>query len=225
MQSTLGVTTRDRIIEMAEVLLRRHGEDKLTIVDIARALGMSHANVYRFFANKSAILDAVINRWLVQGEAFLEEIALRPQAASERLEAVVLELHRKRRQKFLDDAEVFESLRRVFVLRPHAVAHRREALLSVFRRLIQEGIDGGEFREMDVNVAARTMKDAAVLFLDPMMIPTLGDADMEERASHLVHHILAAFSVDPSRFLDLTLPPVASHHNGQPELVPSPAEN
>jgi AcrR family transcriptional regulator len=45
-------------------LLRRHGLAKTTVVDVARALGMSHANVYRHFTSKAALRAAVAERWL-----------------------------------------------------------------------------------------------------------------------------------------------------------------
>ena len=54
----------DRILAAAETVLRRHGVEKTNVVDIARALGISHANIYRHFPSKKALLDAVAARWL-----------------------------------------------------------------------------------------------------------------------------------------------------------------
>src|ERR1051325_393207 len=56
--------TRERILKAAEDLLRRHGPAKTPVVDGARALEMSHANVYRHFASKTELQDAVADRWL-----------------------------------------------------------------------------------------------------------------------------------------------------------------
>ncbi len=56
--------TRERILTAAEELLRRHGPAKTTVADVARALGMSHANVYRHFASKAELRDVVAERWL-----------------------------------------------------------------------------------------------------------------------------------------------------------------
>jgi len=66
--------TRSQILQSAEALLRRYGNDKLTVVDIARSLNMSHANVYRFFKTKSDILDAIIDEWLTKIEQFVEAV-------------------------------------------------------------------------------------------------------------------------------------------------------
>jgi AcrR family transcriptional regulator len=44
--------TRERIMETAETLFRRLGYSKTAVADIASELGMSPANVYRFFPSK-----------------------------------------------------------------------------------------------------------------------------------------------------------------------------
>ena len=186
--------TRGLILQTAESLLRRYGNDKLTVVDIARSLGMSHANVYRFFKTKSEILDAIIDEWLSKLERFVEEIAQRPASATARIEAVVLELHRKRKQKLREDAEVFEAFRHIVEVRPDAAARRREKILRVFRRLIEEGIESGEFARVDSLKAATALKDATSLFLHPFLIPTTLHEETDARARDVVRFILAGFS-------------------------------
>jgi AcrR family transcriptional regulator len=186
--------TRQLILETARQLLRRYGQDKLTVTDIARALGMSHANVYRFFKNKADILDALILQWLAKIEAFVENIAARPVSATERLEAVVVELHRKRRAKLLDDAEFYETYRRVIEMRPDFAAKRREKILNVFRKLIESGIESGEFKPVDALEAATVLKDATLLFLHPMMIQMALNEDTETRARAVVRYTLAGFT-------------------------------
>ncbi|HVY69436.1 MAG TPA: TetR family transcriptional regulator [Verrucomicrobiae bacterium] len=194
MASTQPDGTRKLILETAKNLLRRHGEDKMTVVDIARSLGMSHANVYRFFKNKSEILDAITDEWLRKVESFVDAIAARTAPAADRIEAVVLELHRKRRRKLIEDAAFFETYRRVAELRPEVIARRREKIWNVFQRLIQEGIDSGEFRAVDAAEVATVLKDATALFLHPLMIPTAINEDSTgERVSNVVRYILAGF--------------------------------
>jgi AcrR family transcriptional regulator len=49
---------RARILEVAEEHFRRVGYRKTSVTDIAAELGMSAANVYRFFPSKDAIKEA-----------------------------------------------------------------------------------------------------------------------------------------------------------------------
>ena len=54
--------TRCRIVDTAERLFRQFGYLKTTVGDIAAGLGMSSANIYRFFASKAAITEAVLQK-------------------------------------------------------------------------------------------------------------------------------------------------------------------
>ena len=59
-----AVLTRERILEAAEDALRRYGPAKANVVDVARALAVSHGSVYRHFPSKASLRDAVTERWL-----------------------------------------------------------------------------------------------------------------------------------------------------------------
>lgn len=194
MAATSAEETRKLIVETAKALLRRYGSDKLTVVDIARALKMSHANVYRFFRNKTDILDAITDEWMTKLENFVDEISSRPAPASARIEAVVLELHRKRKQKLMKDAAVFETYRRVVELRPEVASKRRQKMLEVFKRLIEEGIRSGEFANVNSHEAATVLKDSTSLFLHPLMIPTILNEETEKRARAVVRYVLSGFT-------------------------------
>jgi AcrR family transcriptional regulator len=185
--------SRLEIIEAAKVCLRKFGPSKLTVTDVARSLGMSHANVYRFFKSKSDLLDAIIDQWLTLLENFIQEIAARPLSASERIQAVVLDLHRKRKQKYIEDAEIFETFRRVVELRPEIMAERREKIIKTFERLLEEGMAAGEFKKLNPRLVAVALKDATALFLHPFMIPTTLNQDTDKRAKSVVDFILAGF--------------------------------
>ncbi|RKQ87355.1 TetR family transcriptional regulator [Solirubrobacter pauli] len=66
--------TSERILAAAEDVLRRHGPQKANVVDVARALGVSHGAVYRHFASKQALREAVTRRWLHEFHTILEPI-------------------------------------------------------------------------------------------------------------------------------------------------------
>ena len=55
--------TSDQILVAAEDVLRRYGPEKANVVDVARALGVSHGSVYRHFPSKAALRGAVTDRW------------------------------------------------------------------------------------------------------------------------------------------------------------------
>src|SRR3954454_20056767 len=86
---------RARIVESAEALFRDIGYQKTTVGDIAKALKMSPANIYRFFDSKKSINEAVAERITAAVRARMAAIArsdragrrtvTRPPARHERL--------------------------------------------------------------------------------------------------------------------------------------------
>jgi AcrR family transcriptional regulator len=200
--------TRSAILEMAKAHLRRFGEDKMTIVDIARGLGMSHANIYRFFKNKAEILDAIIEEWLGKTEEIIEEIDRQPGSAAERLEMLVLELFRRKRKKLLEDSEIYESFRRVIQQRPKVVASYRKLRLATIVKIIQEGVDSGEFElsGADAEETGRVFEDAMTLFFNPSVLATnIQQEGMESRARKVVRAMVAGF-VSRSPVAEFTTP-------------------
>ena len=87
------VLTREKILEAAEVVLRRFGSAKTNVVDVARALGVSHGSVYRHFASKAELRDAVIETWLKRTSEPLAKFVAGRGPALPRLR-VVEETHR-----------------------------------------------------------------------------------------------------------------------------------
>ena len=70
-----GKDTHRQIVEVAERLFRQIGFQKTRVAEIARELHMSPANVYRYFATKSEINEAVCLDILGRIEAEVEKIA------------------------------------------------------------------------------------------------------------------------------------------------------
>ena len=82
--------TPELILQAAEGVLRRYGPAKANVVDVARALGVSHGSVYRHFPSKAALRDAVAERWLHSISEPLALVAAQHAPAPERLHRWVL---------------------------------------------------------------------------------------------------------------------------------------
>ncbi len=57
-----GQATRERLLTAAEVIFGKHGYEKTRIADIVAEAGISHGLFYRHFADKDAVLNAVLTR-------------------------------------------------------------------------------------------------------------------------------------------------------------------
>jgi AcrR family transcriptional regulator len=159
--------TRERILGAAEDLLRRHGLAKTTVVDVARALEMSHANVYRHFASKTELQDAVADRWLKAISGPLDKIAHGKGKASTRLEQWVLTLAAAKRRKVLDDPELFATYHAVALAARHVAEAHVAELRNQVAAIVRDGVAQGEFKVTDPDAAAVAVLNATTRFHHP----------------------------------------------------------
>src|SRR5438105_12611067 len=84
---------RARILEAAEEQFRRAGYHRTSVADIAAGLGMSPANIYRFFPSRDAINESICGRVVneVADSAFAIERANAP--ATEKLDQLLTAVH------------------------------------------------------------------------------------------------------------------------------------
>ena len=99
--------TRARILEVAWDLIRELGA-RATIADVADRLGMSSANVYRFYPSKQALSEAVAASQLGAIIAEGRRIAGGPGSASERFGAVLLMMYHCMRDQMVNQSRVHE---------------------------------------------------------------------------------------------------------------------
>ena len=84
--------TRARIMDSADALFRRLGFAKTAVADIAAELGMSPANVYRFFQSKMAIVQAICQRCLSEVEEVAWATRRSKAPATQRIEQLNLQI-------------------------------------------------------------------------------------------------------------------------------------
>ncbi len=159
--------TRDKILDAAEDVLRRFGPGKATVLDVARALSVSHGSVYRHFADKAALRDAVVERWLAGMDGPLEAIAAEGGPVPERLGRWLRALSAMKRRRLRDDPEFFAAYC-VLAADARAVVGQHVAhLLSQVTAMVCEGVSRGELDAPNAEATARGVLLAMAHFHHP----------------------------------------------------------
>ncbi|GHI07889.1 TetR family transcriptional regulator [Streptomyces cellostaticus] len=159
--------TAERILEATEEVLRRHGPAKATVVDVARALGVSHGSVYRHFRTKAALREAVTKRWLDRTSEKLAVIAAGDGAPEQRLRAWLAALFEAKRHKAGDDPELFATYTVLTDENGTVVGEHIADLTAQLTRIIETGSASGAFTAADPAAAARAVFQATGRFHDP----------------------------------------------------------
>ena len=159
--------TLDRILATAEDVIRRFGPAKATVVDVARALGVSHAAVYRHVATKAELRDLVVGRWVESTMAPLREIVAKPGPAPQRLRRLVDALVAVKRRRATDDPELFAAYRTLAADAQSVVTAHVEELVALVATVIRTGVKEGTIRAIDPVAASRAMLLATSRFHHP----------------------------------------------------------
>lgn len=155
----------ESILAATEEILRRHGPAKATVVDVARALGVSHAAVYKHFASKQALREAVTRRWLDQNRDALAAVATDATVPPvPRLRAwlhAVLEL---KQAKVRDDPELFAAYGILAAAHSEVATDHVADLRSQLSGILAAGADDGTFRIDDLDRTTRAVFTATAKF-------------------------------------------------------------
>jgi AcrR family transcriptional regulator len=169
-----GKSTRQenvtRILDAAERLFRHYGYSKTTVADIARDLGMSPANVYRFFASKVDIHQAICGRMLAASYQQAYDICHLPVSASERLGRFVRGQYQMTLETMLDQEKVHEMVIVAIERDWHVIEKHVDSIHALIADVIREGIADGEFLDQDADVASRCFGAATINLCHPQMV-------------------------------------------------------
>ncbi|ELS53057.1 TetR family transcriptional regulator [Streptomyces viridochromogenes] len=168
MSPTSETLTAERILEATEEVLRRHGPAKATVVDVARALGVSHGSVYRHFRTKAALREAVTKRWLDRtSEALSGIVAAEDRDPETRLRDWLTALFDAKRHKAGDDPELFATYTVLTDENGDVVGAHIADLTGQLTRIVRAGVEAGAFHAASPEATARALFQATGRFHDP----------------------------------------------------------
>ena len=162
--------TRDRIMDVADRLFRQLGFAKTTVADIAAELDMSPANVYRFFASKNAIVEAICRRCLAELDERAWEIARSRGSAVARIERLILEILAYHKANLLTDKRVNDIVLIAIEDSWDAIEAHKEIIRNVVELIIRDGIAAGEFEKVDPAETSQLLMRSLVAFVHPVLI-------------------------------------------------------
>jgi AcrR family transcriptional regulator len=184
--------TRLRIMEVAEEHFRRVGYAKTAVADIAAELGMSPANVYRYFSSKSAIKDAICYNLLEQEHKMIEEIIASREPAAPRLERIILGINSYNRAQFVKEKRLHDMVEVAMAENWEAVQAHCDKLKGYYSMVIAEGIASGEFAALDPVSTGETVFMLCAGLCHPTLVAQNNGENAEADARRAVVLILRA---------------------------------
>jgi AcrR family transcriptional regulator len=193
------VLTPERILEATEDVLRRFGLAKATVVDVARALDVSHGSVYRHFPSKASLRQAVAKRWLDRASAPLQKIAESTGPAPARLEKWLRTMIDIKYRKVCEDPEMFATYLALAQEACEAVRAHKERLVDQLAHVISDGVKQGAFQVAEARMAAWAVFDATIRYHHPAHCEEWNDPAKAARIDALLGLLLRGLEASRKR--------------------------
>jgi len=169
--------SREDILHAAAEVLRRNGYEGTTMKDIAAQVNLTAASLYHHFENKDVLLLAVLELGLQyvahEIEAVVADVSM---TCTDKLRRIVhIHIANQTENRPAGVAMVYE-VRHIVAQQPRgglsdeAIAEynarrtsffaERRRFEALFQRVVHEGIEAGEFRQVDVPVVVKTILGA-----------------------------------------------------------------
>src|SRR5581483_687845 len=167
---TVEPDARERLLVVAERLLRHLGYTKTTVADIAQELRLSPANVYRFFDSEKSTREGVCRILMGEVEEEAAAIMQRPGSASERLREMIKTVNRMNSERYVGDSKLHEMVEVAMQESWDVCVAHMKLVTETIGGVIAQGIASGEFAETDVGLAAFCTCHAMIGYFHPQMI-------------------------------------------------------
>jgi AcrR family transcriptional regulator len=161
---------RDKAIDVTLEQMRRHGFDRVRLVDIAKDLGVSHAALYSHFADREALLDAVSERWVNALETSLEGICAKDKDPVAKIQEWFQKLYSAKRDKVLNDPELYKSFSVAAAERKQFYTSHLTHANRQLTRLVEAAVAEKKLTKYPVARSVAILLEATAGFHNPMLV-------------------------------------------------------
>ncbi len=178
---------RQQIVEAAEQRFRHYGYRKTTMAEIAGDLGMSAANLYRYFSNKEDIGAACVECCFKEMELILREVVEKQGlSAEQKLRQFTLTNLDYIYNEAINNPKINE-LNEMFINERAELLHKKKQVIqSLIAEILAEGNRTGEFRVDDLLKTSESIAAATVAFRFPLFMTLFSKEKFEQLANDVI---------------------------------------
>lgn len=187
---------RDQILQVADELFRAHGYRKTSVTDVAKAIGVSSAYLYRFFDSKQAIGEAVCAMALSSMDVAIRAVAGRDTPATQRLRDMLQTLLSEAMRLFIKERRLHDIIV-VSIENQWTVTEEHDKVVyDVIRTIISDGRESGEFeRKTPLDEVCIAIRSTAAAYAHPVLLSKLsGTEELEVKLAAVTNLILRSLA-------------------------------
>ncbi|OPJ61374.1 transcriptional regulator BetI [Clostridium chromiireducens] len=178
---------KEMILDATEEIIRRFGPDKANITDVAKLLKVSHAAIYRYFDGKTALWNAVTERWLSHLHAPSNEILKEDSPADVKLSNLLESFVEAKHHSAINDPEMFANYIKLAQSSTEVIQKGIEEGINSIEGIIEQGITEGIFFTESPHQEARAVYLATSIFIHPN---TFEDPDRKQNIKSVINLLI-----------------------------------
>jgi AcrR family transcriptional regulator len=181
---------RAQLLDVVEHLIRKRGGGPVTLTELAAEAGMSTANIYRFFASKEALFEAVAERWFEPKIRIMEQVVSSDLSARAKLYEFFARRFLLMRDSYLAEPELFVSYLDLGDQHEDIVRGFIDLGDHYLAMIVSQAMDEGHFAGLTIDRTVSLINLMLVPFIDPRHIITLMHSVSEEKLHQIVDAML-----------------------------------
>lgn len=186
---------RTLILDAAENRYREYGYDKTTMAEIAGDIGMSAANLYRYFKNKHEIGCACAQRCMMDRIDVLKGVVEKEgMSATEKLREYAVVSFEELFHAAGQEAKLNGLVQQILAEHVDMVKMKVQAQIDLITMIIEQGVTNGEFVTSSPAKTARDIQTALVLFDVPIFMNLYSYEEFQEMVNGVIDLILSGLA-------------------------------
>ncbi len=216
---------REQILAAARERFSHYGYPKTTIAELASDCAMSAGNIYRFFAGKIEIATEIAQRETLAAVEYLENLMECPmRSARDRIEDMMFADLRHTFNLIENNPKVIELAQIVVQERPQFQLESLRRERRNIARILQRGVEDGEFEIDNISRAASALQLATTKFRFAPLFTQQNLAELERELAHVLTYMICSFLTEEGRanFIPTRVP---SKDMRRPDTLSTTPEN
>lgn len=181
---------QDKAVEIAIDQMRAKGFEKVRLVDVAKEMGISHAALYSHFQDKTALFDAVSERWLANLDKKQDLLVLEKRDPLQKILTWFLNLHRLKLEKVKLDPELYKAFDMAAAeskpfIQTHLLNMRKQ-----MSKLVTEAMEQKKLKKKEVNMVTEILITAGTAFTHPKLVAQYCEENREPLLVQTIEAVL-----------------------------------
>ncbi|QJB70201.1 TetR family transcriptional regulator [Parasphingorhabdus halotolerans] len=181
---------REKLIHMAETIIRERGAISFTITDLAAEAGMSQSNVYRFFENKDQLAEVMAGRWFAELIAIIEDLVETEMPAEQKLYEFFARRLVIKRARFEEDPDLFRSYMELGDQHFEVIRGYVDLTDHYMASILAEAMEAGYFEGLELDAVVSLVNTMVQPFCNPNLMMNMMHLADEGRLRQVIDTIL-----------------------------------